>query len=495
MMPNSRFNEFRYARRFRAANRIVQILLGLSLLFALNYLASKYFRRIDLTQSGSYTLAPESKAYIRELEETVNIFAFLPKDFTDPNLKALYHDTQKLLREYEAVGMQRGDKKINVEFVDFYRQRQRAQELNNKYHFNQEQAIFVSRGERTREVPLIDLYTEDDGMRRVFSGEKAITSAIIDVAADDVDTIYFVVGHGEMRLDDVDPLRGLSQLESFLRERNYRLATLDLAVETAVPEDADLLVIPSPQASLLGEEVEKLRRYMTERNGRMIVLLDPGRRHGMEDLFYDWGVLTDDMTVIDTGADFRSQSGDLIIRRFAEHPITDLLVEYQITALFGQPRPVRTDPASLGNERIKVSQLVGTSDQSWAERDFRTQDPIVFDDGRDLPGPISIAAISTRSAGSELGINIPGGRLAVFGNSDFISNNLLRAFGNRTLFFNTINWTLSKNNLLNIPTRPLESYQIVMSEKDLNRILLYFSILPASVALFGGFIFIIRRRH
>jgi len=253
--------------------------------------------------------------------------------------------------------------------------------------------------------------------------------------------------------------------------------------------------VPSPQASFLPEEVEKLRRYMSERNGRMIILLDPGRRHGLEDLFYDWGVLADDMTVVDRGSDYRSQTGDLIIRRFAEHPITNLLVEYQITALFGQPRPVRTDPASLANERIKVSQIVGTSDQSWAERDYRTQDPITFDEGRDLRGPISIATISTRSAGSELGISIPGGRLAVFGNSDFISNNLLRAFGNRTLFFNTLNWALSKNNLLNIATRPLESYQIVMSEKDLRHTLLYFSIMPASLALFGAFIFIIRRRQ
>lgn len=495
MMQNSRFNEFRYARRFRAINRIVQTLLGLSLIIALNYLASKYFRRIDLTQSGSYTLAAETKAYIRELKEPLKIVVTIPNNPEVPESVQVHTHLQKLLREYEASGMQNGKRLIEVEFVDIYRQRKRAQELANVYNITQENIILVARGDRTQEIRQADLYEVRDQTITGFRGEKAITSAIIDVAADDVDTIYFVVGHGEMRLDDVDPLRGLSQLESFLRERNYRLATLDLAVDTAVPEDADLLVVPSPQASLLPEEVEKLRRYMTERNGRMIVLLDPGRRHGMEDLFYDWGVLIDDMTVIDTGADFRSQSGDLIIRRFAEHPITDLLVEYQITALFGQPRPVRTDPASMGNERIKVSQLVGTSDQSWAERDFRTQDPIVFDKGRDLPGPISIAAISTRSAGSELGINIPGGRLAVFGNSDFISNNLLRAFGNRTLFFNTINWTLSRNSLLNIATRPLESYQIVMSEKDLNRILVYFFILPVSVALFGGFIFIIRRRH
>ena len=68
-----------------------------------------------------------------------------------------------------------------------------------------------------------------------------------------------------MRLDDVDSLRGLSQLESFLRERNFELATLDLSTNTQVPDDATLVVIPSPQASLLPEEVEKLRRYMSDR--------------------------------------------------------------------------------------------------------------------------------------------------------------------------------------------------------------------------------------
>ena len=69
---------------------------------------------------------------------------------------------------------------------------------------------------------------------------------------------------------------------------------------------------------------------MSERNGRIVVLIDPGRRHGMEDLFYDWGILVDDMTIQDDGPDYRSQGGDLIIRRFAEHPITKLLVDYQV---------------------------------------------------------------------------------------------------------------------------------------------------------------------
>ncbi len=493
-MQRSRFNEFRLARRFRAANRTVQIVLGLSLILALNFLAAKYFSRIDLTESGTYTLAPESKAYIRELEQPVKIIVTIPNDPDVPELVQIHQHLSKLLREYEAAGMRDGNSYVDVEFVDIYRQRKRAQELANNYKLTQENVILVAMGDRTREIRQADLFEVKNNEIRGFRGEKAITSAIIDVSSKKTDKIYFLVGHGEMRLDDVDPLRGLSQLESFLRERNYALATLDLAVDEDVPADADLIVVPSPQASLLPEEVEKLRRYMSDRNGRMIVLIDPGRRHGMDDLFYDWGVLADDMSVVDEGPDYRAQGGDLIIRRFAEHPITDLLVEYQITALFGQPRPVRTDPASLDDERLQVTQIVGTSEQSWGERDYRSQQPARFDEGRDLNGPISIATVSTRSAGSDLGITIPGGRFVVFGNSDFITNNRLRAFGNRTLFFNSVNWALARTSLLNIATRPLESYQIVMSEHDLKRMFIYFAILPAATAVFGLFIFLLRRR-
>ena len=494
MKETKRFNEFRFARWFRTANRALQILLGLSLLLGLNFLASKYFGRIDLTEAGSYTLAPESKAYIRELESPVEIYVTIPKDPDVPELVQIHSYLGKLLREYRAVGSQNGSKLISYEFVDIYQQRKRAQELANNYQLTQENIILVTSEGRSQEIRQADLFEVGDGEISGFRGEKAITSAIIDVASTETDKIYFLVGHGEMRLDDVDPLRGLSQLATFLQERGYALATLDLAIEERVPEDADLIIAPSPQASLLPEETEVLRRYMSERNGRMIVTLDPGRRHGMNDLFFDWGILVDDMVVVDTGPDFRSQGGDLVIRRFAEHPITKLLVDYQITALFGQPRPVRADPASLGNEQLQVTQFIGSSDESWGERDYRTQDPIAFDEGRDLQGPISIGTLSTRSSSTELGINIPGGRMIVFGNSDFITNNRLRAFGNRTLFFNSINWALTKNSLLNIATRPLESYQIVMSQSELNRLLLYYATVPAAVAFLGFLVFLIRRR-
>ncbi len=494
MMHHSRFDEFRFARRFRMGNRALQILLGLSLIAAVNVLASKYFQRIDLTESGTYTLSPETRAYIRDLTQPVDIIVTIPKDPDVPELVQIHGHLDKLLREYEALGRTGNRAMVRVEFVDIYRQRKRAEELASLYRLTQENVILVAMGERSRQVRQANLYEVTNGQIRGFRGEKAITSAILEVASNKAEKLYFLVGHGEMRLDDVDPLRGLSQLESFLRERNFRMATLDLSLEDQVPADADLVVVPSPQASLRPEEVEKLRRYLSERNGRMIVLLDPGRRHGMDDLLYDWGVLADDMVIVDSGPDFSAQGGDLIIRRFSEHPITQLLVDYQITTLFGQPRPVRMDPAALDNERLQVVQLLGSSDQSWGEVDFRIQNPMIYNAGRDLPGPISIATVSTRSASSELGINIPGGRLVVFGNADFIANNRFRAFGNRTLFINSINWALTRQSLLNIPTRPLESYQVVMSQNDLKRLIYYYAALPVSVAVFGLLVFFVRRR-
>ncbi len=492
-MKIHRTNEFGFIRRLLHANRTAQIVLGLSLIATLNFLSANYFKRFDLTKSGAFTLAAESKAYIRQLEEPVKIIVTIPEKTDLDAMNDIRSDLTRLLREYEFFSTRNGKAYISVEFVDIYRQRVRAQELASKYKLTQENVILVISGNKVQQISIGDLYEYPEEDARNFRGEQLFTSAILAVSSQQLQKIYFLVGHGEMRLDDVDKLRGLSQLESFLRERNFELATLDLAIEKNVPKDARLLIVASPQASLQPEEVEKLRRYMEDRNGRMIVLLDPGRRHGMDDLFFDWGVLVDDTIVVDTGADFRAQGGDLIIRRFAEHPITQLLIDYQITVLLGQPRKISVDPASINDNRLQVVPLIGTSDQSWSERDYRTQNPPAFDEQRDQRGPISIATVSTRSSGNELGITIPGGRLIIFGNSDFISNNRLQAFGNQTLFANSVNWILDHNDLLDIPTRRLESYQLVISESDLSKMLYYYAIIPAVISCLGFLVFIIRR--
>ena len=143
-MDTSRFAEFSIARRFRIINRIAQIVLSLSLIISLNFLAAKYFERYDLTEAGTYTLAAETKAYIRQLAEPVDIVVTIPDS---PETELVLKDLKKLLRQYEAEDAKDGNAMLNIEFVDIYKQRARAQQLASRYKLTRENVVLVASGE------------------------------------------------------------------------------------------------------------------------------------------------------------------------------------------------------------------------------------------------------------------------------------------------------------------------------------------------------------
>ena len=84
--------------------------------------------------------------------------------------------------------------------------------------------------------------------------------------------------------------------------------------------------------------------------------------------------------------------------------------------------------------------------------------------------------------------------MAVFGNSTFITNNHFQIFGNQVLFNNTINWILDRIHFLNIPIMPIDSYQITINKKEAHTLLIYYTILPIFIALWGSLILYLRKR-
>jgi hypothetical protein len=98
--------------------------------------------------------------------------------------------------------------------------------------------LLLCGGQAARAHRTTDLYRVEDRVRKAFIGEQAVTAAILDVSNPDRKKIYFLVGHGELRPDDVDPARGLSMVRDQLRLRNYDVDTLDLAAARKVPADA-----------------------------------------------------------------------------------------------------------------------------------------------------------------------------------------------------------------------------------------------------------------
>jgi len=490
------FENFRTVNWFKRINRSAQVVLSITLVAGLNYAATRHFKRLDLSRDHLYSLSPETLAYVKQLEDPIEIIVTIPSDAEEKDLAQVHRYLRNLLREYAYAGKRGDETLISARFVNIYKEITKADEFARRIGLNQPNVVLVVSGEKQRILLLTDIVELRNGVPTAFLGEQAITSAIMEVSSVKQEKVYFLVGHGEMGIDDVDPRRGLSQLREALLMRNFALATLDLTRTENIPEDADLIVVPSPQGSLMPQEVEKLRVYLSERAGRLIALLDPWRKHGMDDLLYEWGIQADDMLIVETGSDFQETSGDLLIRRFAEHPVTDFMLKNQIPIVVGLTRPVRSDPGAPIDERLTSHPLMASSESSWAERNYRKAKELKdlrYDPSVDLKGPVSIAAVSERKVSSQLGIQFSGGRLVVFGNSDLIANQRLSSIGNFMLFLNSVNWSLDRDKMLAVTPRAIDKFQLVVSRHEINQLGIILMILPGLVSILGLMVSWIRR--
>lgn len=112
----------------------------------------------------------------------------------------------------------------------------------------------------------------------------------------------------------------------------------------------------------------------------------------------------------------------------------------------------------------------------------------------DIPGPLPLAMTASRKRGADLGLTIPGGKLAVFGDENFIANKWFNRLGNSKLAINTVDWMFDENNMLNIAPRRLDSYSITLSQSEIYALALRFGALPIAAALAGFIVFLLRRR-
>ena len=482
---------FLKVRWVRTLNLLAQAVLFVAFFAGLNYLAVHYAWRFDLTENRSHSLSPETLAYLKNLSEPVRVVVTLTEDSDNEQVAQAYRDVGGLLREYgfATAGNPRG--RVTAEFLDVFQRRRDAEALG----IEQPNTVLVLCGDRRRVVGLEELYQVENQRKKAFLGEKALTAAILDVSSPVKKKIYFLTGHGEMELSDVSPERGLSSLNAELNARNFAVDFIDLAQARKIPDDAAVIVIAGPQGRFDALEEELLRQYLSNRAGRVLALIAPGYPVGLDDLFYDWGVLVDDVLVYDTGATGQSETGDLILPALAEHPLTGSLLNYKIPLRFGLSRSVRPDPGRTLDTNLVVTPLVATTEQAWGERNYRDRSTPVFAPGVDLPGRVTVVTASERrTARNNLPFTVPGGRLVTYGSADWIANGRLGVIGNLSFFMAAVNWTADRDIDLNVPVRPVSSFQLALSQGQLQRLrfsLLF--VLPGLAALVGLLVYWNRR--
>ncbi|HTJ79159.1 MAG TPA: GldG family protein [Rariglobus sp.] len=487
---------FRTVRWVRTLNLLAQAVLFITLFGGLNYLAVHYAWRFDLTQSHRHSLSPETLAYLKKLDVPVRIVVTLTEDNDNDQVVQAYHDVSGLLREYGYATENNDKGRITTEYLDVFQRRRDAEALG----IEQANIILVMCGDKRSVVKLDELYDVQDQEKKAFRGEKAITAAILDVSNPTKKKIYFLQGHGEMQLDDVSPARGLSLLKGELVARNFDVQSLDLSTLHKIPDDASVLVIAGPQGRYTPEEENMLRQYLSNRAGRLLALLPPMYPSGLDDLLYEWGILADDVLIYDNGTAGQNENGDLILlptEAGAKHPVTQKLADYRIPLRFGPSRSVRPDLGRTIDNNLLVTPLVRPDPaNSWGERNYRERGTAVFDKNIDLPGGDLVVVTSSErvTPKGNLDFSVPGGRVVAFGSADWIANTRLGVIGNLTLFMSAIDWATDRNADLSVPVRPINKFQLSLSQGQLRhlRYSLFF-LLPGAAALLGAIVYWTRR--
>ena len=167
------------------------------------------------------------------------------------------------------------------------------------------------------------------------------------------------------------------------------------------------------------------------------------------------------------------------------------------------PLGLTFDVPQADQDHVAVSPLVGTTPDAFASSDpTRTS----FNQGTAQRGPFALALTvqADRPIGQRPVNPLPAPnsgqqptrptRIAVFGDSDFATNNFFYSLSNSDFMINTVNWLTAQEELISIRPKPPEFRRLVITQAQWNFIMASSVVIwPALLLLGGGFVWWRRR--
>tara|TARA_B100001248_G_C27379284_1_gene456065 strand:- start:619 stop:2043 length:1425 start_codon:yes stop_codon:yes gene_type:complete len=406
------------------------ILLVVSFLVFLNYIAVRHNQTFDLTQEKINSLSDQSLKVLGALSGNVSVKVF--------------YKGAEALQDRQAVNQvlnlfEEKTSKLKVEFIDAYVSNMRSQKYLAPLADRDQSSVFVfvEQGEKKIRV--------EPGSNPMGSfGEEDVTRALIKLTRRGEKRIYFIVGHGERELNS-ESAQGLKAFKEELESSSYDLEELNLVEKSQVPEDAALVCVLGPKQAYLESEIRVLENYLSK-GGELLLALDPGEKHNLSGLARKVGVDFKNNYVILLDPTRGQASATSIGTQFdSKNPITASLPENKTLTLFDMASELEIDPVT--SKGLDVSVLVSTAPSSFIMKELKTE---VTDTGTQKSFPVFI--YSTGSFGGEKE-NDPSFKAVVVGDSDFLTNRFFLVGSNRDLTMNTVAQLTEQKDLISIRPR------------------------------------------
>jgi ABC-type uncharacterized transport system involved in gliding motility auxiliary subunit len=441
------------------------VLLVLGVASGLGYLAAKHHLQRDVTYNSINSLDPDSIEVLKQMDGPVKITVYATEQ------DARLGDIRKIIGNFLSL-YQRYKPDIKVVFVDPTKETEKARDA--QVRFNGEMVIeYAGRSEHLTKI-----------------NEAIVSSTLLRLAHTSGQTVMYLDGHGEPKLDGIANFDLGSVFGAKLKQAGFHIAALNLALAQQVPENATVLVITQPQVDLLPGEVDKIIRYV-DRGGNLLWLVDPGPLHGLEPLAEELGLQLPPGIVIDpAAAEMNAPANWSLAADYPPHAITR---NFDLTTAFPSARPLLWDEGSPDSNDATIWQyhpLVEVAPRGWVSRALPTgKTPLHFDKLQDTPGPVVIAVALQRR------INDRDQRVVVVGNGAFLSNSFAGNGGNVDLGLNMVNWLAGEEHLITQKLRPAKDSKLELSKIQLEIIsAIFLLVLPLLLAGAGGYIWWKRRR-
>ena len=483
-------------------NVIVQVALVLFLAIMANYLGFEHYRRWDLSREKKYALSDKTKRFLETIKGKVRVTVF----FSPGN--PIGQDVQSLLTEYQYTAKDR----IDVENIDPERNLSRAKELFDKYKVvSDESLVILDYDGRNKSVKASEMAEVDQGNPMLgeppkitaFKGEQAITSAMIDLVEGKKNTLGYVLGHKEPPIADAAPKltpnmtadpgarSPISLVKTVIENENIKFQELNLFEVPEIPAEVKTIVINGPQYDLSDREMKLLRDFW-EKQGRILLLLDPSAKTPKLLAFLnELGVKVNDdrlMAMVKTGIQELARVRDVIGRFLPGSPITKRLADVRGIFVGG------TSSLTLEQERVQASNLrlealIQAEKGYWAETDYNSTDEAMLQAhaSQNSGAPLTIAASIEKGGSADERVQTNSSRMVVVTNAAFITDSAITQDQQALDFFSgSVNWLLSREQLIGIAPKVPKTVTFSLDDNAMRSLRwLVLLLLPLVPALLG----------
>ncbi len=433
-------------------NALIQVVVMLIIVGMVAFISTRQHFRKDLTKNSLYSLSDQTTKILKGLNKNVEIIGFYKN--------AEQSAAKDILDEYRF-----RSKNLTYSLID----PDEKPEMTKKYDVTKYNTIVV---ESNNKREMIDQLNESN-----------LTKAIIKVTRDMDKVVYFTTGHGEIFINDDTP-QGFSTAIKAIKKENYLVREINL-IRKPIPDSCTILAIISPKASFFPGELDSVSVFL-ENGGKLLLMVDSEHQNDIADFIAKYHVTLGKDMVIDAsgvGQLFGAGPGMPLVTTYDQtHPITK---GFNIMSFYPYASSL-TPESDIGD--YKISELLKTSDNSWAETEF-SSGQVDYNPGKDKKGPITLAVIIEKTLANGKQI------LAVFGDSDFANNGYFKNQGNSNLFLNTINYLAEDEDAISIRPKEIDDNRLTLTQANVKSLFYLVVIaIPLLVIVLGVFIFFKRNR-